>query len=68
MYISVYILVRFCSCVHNVEAIHSLCHLRVLTRILKIGVKMVFARKIWSFTILFYWHFEKVRVRIKKLE
>ena len=32
---------------------------RVLTRILKIGVKMLFARKTWSFTILFYWHFLK---------
>ena len=30
---------------------------RVLTRILKIGVKLLFARKIQSFTNLFYWHF-----------
>ena len=30
---------------------------RVLTRILKIGVKMLFARKNCSHTILFYWHF-----------
>ena len=38
---------------------------RVLTRILKIGVKMLFSRKKWSFTILFYWHFEKVGVNQK---
>ena len=30
---------------------------RVLTRILKIGVKILFARTNRSFTILFYWHF-----------
>ena len=30
---------------------------RVLTRILKIGVKLLFAGKNWSFTILFDWHF-----------
>ena len=35
---------------------------RVLTRILKIGVRMLFARKNWSFTILF------LLALLKKLE
>ena len=34
---------------------------RALTRILKIGVKMLPSRKSWNFTIQFYWHFSKVK-------
>ena len=35
----------------------SVSNHRVLTRILKIGVKMLSTRKVWSFTILHYWDF-----------
>ena len=41
---------------------------RVLTRILKIGVKMLFARKIGVLPYFSIGTFEKVGVRIKKLE
>ena len=40
---------------------------RALTRILKIGVKMLPSRKSWSFTIQFYWHLSKSWSQIKKV-
>ena len=43
-------------------------NIRVLTRILKIGVKMSFARKNGVLSYFFIGTFEKVVVKIKKLE
>ena len=40
---------------------------RVLTRILKIGVKMTPSRKGWSFTIHLHWDFSKSWSQIQKV-
>ena len=40
---------------------------RALTRILKIGVRMLPSRKSWSFSIHFYWYFSKSWSQIQKV-
>ena len=40
---------------------------RALTRILKIAVKVLPSRKIWSLTIQFYWYFSKSWSQIQKV-
>ena len=59
------------SCVHTVYRCPTKRVVnRVLTRILKIGVKMLSTRKVLSFTFSYFSvvNYEKVGVRNKKLE